>query len=32
VLLSYACPYIDQFKGFEQRGQVFVDLVAKLQE
>ena len=32
VLLSPACASFDQFKGFEQRGQFFVDLVAKLQE
>ena len=30
VLLSPACASFDQFKGFEHRGQVFVELVSKL--
>ncbi len=32
ILLSPACASFDQFKGFEDRGQVFVELVGKLQE
>ena len=31
VLLSPACASFDQFKGFEHRGQVFVELVSSLE-
>ena len=32
VLLSPACASFDQFKGFEDRGQIFVNMVANLTE
>ena len=32
ILLSPACASFDQFKGFEHRGQVFVELVSKIGE
>ena len=31
VTLSPACASFDQFKGFEHRGQIFVELVSKLE-
>ena len=32
ILLSPACASFDQFKGFEDRGRIFVELVSKLTE
>ena len=32
MLLSPACASFDQFKGFEDRGQIFVNMVANLTE
>ena len=32
ILLSPACASFDQFKGFEDRGHIFVNMVTRLQD